>query len=121
MSPAAAGSMDALIVKRPGAIALRRVPVQQPGADEVLVRVGAAGICGSDVELLEGRRPREFVRYPIVPGRSAWLWVVELVADGLLDPRALVSHSFPLARHTEAFATLAGREGDALKVQLTPQ
>jgi 2-desacetyl-2-hydroxyethyl bacteriochlorophyllide A dehydrogenase len=74
--------MDALVVERPGAIELRRLPVPRPGPDEVLVRVGAAGICGSDVELLEGRRPPPFVRYPIVPGHE-WAGTVDTVGAGV--------------------------------------
>jgi L-iditol 2-dehydrogenase len=39
----------------PGAMELRRVPVPQPGPDEVLIRVEACGICGTDVHILHGR------------------------------------------------------------------
>jgi threonine dehydrogenase-like Zn-dependent dehydrogenase len=52
--------------------------------------------------------------------RNAWRWVTELFADGLLDPKPLVTHSFPLEQYDAAFTTLAERNGDALKVQLTP-
>jgi threonine dehydrogenase-like Zn-dependent dehydrogenase len=52
--------------------------------------------------------------------RTAWSWVTELFASGLLDTEPLVSHSFPLEEHTAAFAALADRTGDALKVQLSP-
>jgi L-iditol 2-dehydrogenase len=75
-------AMDALVIEQPGTIVLRRLPVPRPTADEVLVRVAAAGICGSDVELLEGRRPREFVRYPVVPGHE-WAGTVEAVGVGV--------------------------------------
>jgi L-iditol 2-dehydrogenase len=68
--------MKALVVERPGAARLEDVPTPAPGPAEVLVRVGAAGICGSDVELLDGRRPAPYVRYPIVPGHE-WAGVVE--------------------------------------------
>ncbi len=68
--------MKALVVERPGAARLEDVPTPAPGPGEVLVRVGAAGICGSDVELLDGRRPEPYVRYPIVPGHE-WAGVVE--------------------------------------------
>jgi len=74
--------MDALVVERPGAIELRRVPLPRTDIGEVLVRVGAAGICGSDVELLEGRRPSQLVRYPIVPGHE-WAGTVEAVGAGV--------------------------------------
>ena len=53
--------------------------------------------------------------------RNAWRWVTELFAAGLLDTQPLVSHSFPLEEHVAAFAALTNRNGDALKVQLTPQ
>jgi threonine dehydrogenase-like Zn-dependent dehydrogenase len=53
--------------------------------------------------------------------RQAWRWVTDLFAAGLLDTRPLVSHSFPLEEHVTAFATLADRGGNALKVQLTPR
>jgi threonine dehydrogenase-like Zn-dependent dehydrogenase len=53
--------------------------------------------------------------------RNAWRWVTELFANGLLDTKPLVTHSFPLEQYDEAFTTLADRNGDALKVQLTPE
>jgi 2-desacetyl-2-hydroxyethyl bacteriochlorophyllide A dehydrogenase len=74
--------MRAVVVERPGAAALRRVPRPEPGPGEVLVRVGAAGICGSDVEVLEGRRPARYVRYPIIPGHE-WAGTVAAVGPGV--------------------------------------
>jgi L-iditol 2-dehydrogenase len=74
--------MRAVVVERPGAAALRRVPRPQPGRGDVLVRVGAAGICGSDVEVLEGRRPARYVRYPIIPGHE-WAGTVEAIGPGV--------------------------------------
>jgi L-iditol 2-dehydrogenase len=74
--------MRAVVVERPGAAALQRVPKPEPGRGEVLVRVAAAGICGSDVEVLEGRRPPAYVRYPIIPGHE-WAGVVEAIGPGV--------------------------------------
>jgi 2-desacetyl-2-hydroxyethyl bacteriochlorophyllide A dehydrogenase len=74
--------MRAVVVERPGAATLRRVPRPEPGPGEVLVRVGAVGICGSDVEVLEGRRPAHYVRYPIIPGHE-WAGTVEAVGRGV--------------------------------------
>lgn len=74
--------MRALVVERPGAATLRRLPVPDAGPGEVLVRVGAAGICGSDLELLDGRRPAAYVRYPIVPGHE-WAGRVAAVGPGV--------------------------------------
>jgi threonine dehydrogenase-like Zn-dependent dehydrogenase len=70
--------MRALCIRRPGEIALIDVDRPRPKGEEVLVRVGAAGICGSDLELLRGTRPQAYCRYPIIPGHE---WAGE-VADG---------------------------------------
>jgi L-iditol 2-dehydrogenase len=71
--------MLALVVDRPGASAVRQVPDPVPGPGEVLVEVAAAGICGSDLEVLDGRRPAAFVDYPVVPGHE---WAGRVLAVG---------------------------------------
>jgi L-iditol 2-dehydrogenase len=88
--------MRALVVERPGAASLRRVPRPAPGRGEVLVRVEAAGICGSDVEVLEGRRPAHYVRYPIIPGHE-WAGTVDAVGpgvEGIAEGAAVVAEGF---------------------------
>jgi threonine dehydrogenase-like Zn-dependent dehydrogenase len=67
--------MRAFRVERPGKAGLVDVPVLAPAADEVLVRVEAVGICGSDLELIKGTRDAAFSRYPVVPGHE-WAGVV---------------------------------------------
>jgi hypothetical protein len=42
-------TMRASVLTRPQTIELQERPVPEPGADEVLVRVGSVGVCGSDV------------------------------------------------------------------------
>lgn len=54
----------------------------QAGAGEVLVKVAAAGVCMSDLEVLRGTRPAAYVRYPIIPGHE-WCGTVEDVAPGV--------------------------------------
>jgi L-iditol 2-dehydrogenase len=76
--------MRALLVERPNSADLVEMPRPEPGPDDVLVRVGAAGICGSDVELLRGERPAPYVRYPIVPGHE-WAGTVESVGTNVRD------------------------------------
>jgi threonine dehydrogenase-like Zn-dependent dehydrogenase len=71
--------MRALLVERPGASAVAEVAEPVAGPGEVLVEVAAAGICGSDLELLDGRRPAAYVRYPVVPGHE---WAGRVVATG---------------------------------------
>jgi 2-desacetyl-2-hydroxyethyl bacteriochlorophyllide A dehydrogenase len=74
--------MRAVVVERPGAVALQQVSRPTPAPGEVLVRVAAAGICGSDVEILAGTRPPPYVRYPIIPGHE-WAGTVEAVGTGV--------------------------------------
>ena len=71
--------MRALVVDRPGSSAVVEVAEPVPGPGEVLVEVAAAGICGSDLELLDGRRPAAYVRYPVVPGHE---WAGRVLALG---------------------------------------
>jgi L-iditol 2-dehydrogenase len=74
-----------VLIARPGSLAVERVPVPEPPAGQVRIRVVAAGICGSDLELLDGQRPARFTRYPIQPGHE-WTGVVELRGAGVPGP-----------------------------------
>ncbi len=67
--------MRAYRVERPGVAGLVDEPPPTPGPGEVLVRVEAVGICGSDLELVRGTRDPAFCRFPIVPGHE-WAGVV---------------------------------------------
>jgi len=58
-------------------------PELQPG--EVLVRVKAVGICGTDKELYDGTMPffeMGLAKYPLIPGHE-WAGVVEDTGDGV--------------------------------------
>lgn len=72
--------MRAFRVERPGEASLVDVPVLSPGRGEVLVRVEAVGICGSDLELIRGTRDAAFSRYPVVPGHEWAGAIAESVA-----------------------------------------
>jgi L-iditol 2-dehydrogenase len=55
-----------------GAVRVESRPVPEPGPDEVLVRVAAVGVCGSDVHYYQHGRIGEFVvREPLVLGHEA--------------------------------------------------
>lgn len=53
--------MRALVLERFGALTVEQVPEIEPDADEVLIRVVATGICGSDIHGFTGENGR---RYP---------------------------------------------------------
>ena len=48
--------MLAAVMTKPGEIVMEEQAVPQPGADEVLVKVMAVGVCGSDVHYYEHGR-----------------------------------------------------------------
>lgn len=73
---------SAVVVRAPDDYVVEQRPVTPPGPGEVLVRVGAAGICGSDIELFAGTRPAEYVRYPVVPGHE-WAGTLAAVGPGV--------------------------------------
>lgn len=62
--------------QRPGQ--LREVPVPEPGAGEVLVKVGGAGACHSDLHLLEAPAGSLKFALPFTLGHENAGWVEEL-------------------------------------------
>lgn len=77
----------AVVVEAPGVHRLVPHEPGEPGPGEALVRVHAAGICGSDREVYQGNRPEGYVRYPLTPGHE-WSGTVERVGAGV--PGSLV-------------------------------
>jgi len=78
-------TMVAVQIIAPEQLEVVERPVARPGPGEVLIRVTAAGICGSDVELLHGQRPAEFSTYPVIPGHE-WTGTVAAVGEGVDGP-----------------------------------
>ena len=62
------------------AVEVRDVDLAEPKAGEVLVRMGGSGVCGSDLNVVDGRR--QLVPYPAVLGHEA-AGVVETVGPGV--------------------------------------
>ena len=60
--------MRAVIVEKPGVVRVDEVPDPECGPQDVLIRVGACGICGTDIHILDGDSP--LARYPLVPGHE---------------------------------------------------
>src|SRR5437588_7534055 len=77
--PAIPATATAVLLSAPGIVDVTEVGLRPPLPDELLVRVEAAGICGSDVELFAGNRPAELVRYPVIPGHE---WSGRVAAVG---------------------------------------
>jgi L-iditol 2-dehydrogenase len=72
----------ALVIDSPGSFGLRDVPELMPGPGEVVARPVHTGICGTDLELLDGVVDPAYVRYPLVPGHE-WSGLIEAVGPGV--------------------------------------
>jgi 2-desacetyl-2-hydroxyethyl bacteriochlorophyllide A dehydrogenase len=96
--------MRAAVVVEPGTIAIETVPDPTPGATDVVVKVAAVGICGTDLHIMDG----EFApAYPIVPGHEFAGEVVEIgaavtgvrVGDRVaVDPSLYCGHCYQCKR-----------------------
>src|SRR5262245_11983028 len=92
MPPGAGATMRAMVLERCGPaasapLALREVPVPEPKADEVRVRVSVCAVCRTDLHVVEGELPQ--VRSPLIPGHQV-VGVVDrigIAADAACDVR----------------------------------
>jgi len=62
-------------------LTIEEVELASPGHGEVLVRIGAAGLCHSDLSVINGDRPRPM---PMALGHEA-AGVIEQLGDGVTD------------------------------------
>ncbi|MDK2784550.1 MAG: hypothetical protein PWQ41_1302 [Bacillota bacterium] len=61
--------MRALVFHGPNRMELEEVPVPEPGPEEILVKVGACLICGTDLRILRGKKTKG-VRVPSILGHE---------------------------------------------------
>jgi L-iditol 2-dehydrogenase len=72
--------MEALVVLEPERLEIQQVPVPEPGPNEVLARVRAVSICGTDSHLIHGDYPGFWPpAFPFIPGHE---WAGEITALG---------------------------------------
>ena len=69
--------MKAVVIKEPGKVSLAQVEIPKPQPGFVLVKVKAAAICATDLEVLDGNIP---ANYPLTPGHE-WSGIVEEVGS----------------------------------------
>ncbi len=60
--------MRAVVVKKPGEFRVDDVPEPEAGLGEVVIKVGACGLCGTDIHIIDGEFPP--TRYPIIIGHE---------------------------------------------------
>lgn len=79
------GEMTALVMTEPGCVRQETRPIPEEAPGTVLVRVAYLGVCGSDLELLDGTSfyiQQGMNRYPLVFGHE-YSGVVEAVGAGV--------------------------------------
>ena len=73
-------TMKALVVQAPNVLEVLEAPVPEPGRNEVLARVRALSICGTDAHLIHGDYPGFWPpSFPFIPGHE---WAGEIAALG---------------------------------------
>jgi L-iditol 2-dehydrogenase len=78
--PVVTPTMQALVVLEPNKVEIQEVPTPTPGRNEVLAKVHAVSICGTDVHLVRGDYPGFWpLSFPFIPGHE---WAGEIVALG---------------------------------------
>ena len=77
--------MKALVLTEPGKFEIQQVPDPKPGPFEVLCKIRAVAICGSDPEIIRGDLAGTWPpHYPFIAGHE-WSGEVVAVGDGVLN------------------------------------
>ncbi len=72
-------TMKAATIVKPGIVEIQEIEKPEPGTGELVIRVLASGICGTDVHIFKG----EYLgTYPIVPGHEG-AGIVDTVGEGV--------------------------------------
>ncbi len=71
--------MRAIRIDRPHQVRLVDIPVRDPAENELLIKVTASGICGTDIHILRGEYLGD---YPVIPGHE-FSGIVERVGAGV--------------------------------------
>lgn len=77
--------MRSVVVTAPGRMEIQEKPVPVAAPGWVVVRVRAMGVCGTDLEILDGSLPylrKGRASYPIVPGHE-WSGEIAALGDGV--------------------------------------
>jgi len=59
--------MDCIVIQKPKDVKLSRCNIPEPGPGDILIKVMASGICGTDIHIFNG----EYMgSYPVIPGHE---------------------------------------------------
>src|ERR1700728_4876444 len=71
--------MRAIVLDRPGSVRVAEVSDPTPGEGQIVVKVDACGVCGTDIHIMDGEFPP--TPYPITPGHEFAGTVVAVASD----------------------------------------
>lgn len=75
-------TMEAVVLKAPKEAVIEKVARPDPKADEVIVKVGACGVCGTDLKIFQG----DYLSpYPLIPGHEISGTIVSVGHDVSAD------------------------------------
>lgn len=114
--------MRAAIISQPGTVAVGERPEPVPAPGGVVVRVGACGICGTDLHIADGEFPPS--PYPLVPGHE-FAGTVAAVGEGApgglrpgdrvaVDPSLFCGHCTPCRSGRGNLCANWGATGDTV-------
>ena len=69
--------MKSVVIEKPGVVNLKHVDIPEPQPGFVRIKVMAAAICATDLEVLDGNIP---ANYPLTPGHE-WSGIVDAVGS----------------------------------------
>lgn len=69
--------MKAVVIRKPGNIGIENVDIPKPPPGFARIKVKAAAICATDLEVIDGNIP---ANYPLIPGHE-WSGIVDDVGD----------------------------------------
>jgi L-iditol 2-dehydrogenase len=76
--------VNAIVIDRPHDVGFRKVEPPALGPDDVLIKSSVAGLCRTDLDVVAGRVPDHWVRYPCIPGHE-WSGTVAEVGANIED------------------------------------
>ena len=94
--------MKAVVFERPGQITLTSLADPTPGSSDVILKVEASGICGTDLHLLNG--DISSAHYPVVPGHEFCGRWLRSAATSKMFAWPTLSRSIPISRMGRAIS-----------------
>ena len=76
---------------------VRELPLPEPGANEVRVRVAYCGVCGTDVHIYHGDGGAADVTPPLIPGHE-FSGIVDAVGENVTKLKAIARKLERIAR-----------------------